>query len=156
MAHMTTLVTKLNRQVLLAVLTILTSPKFNPFFLFPYISYSSSGEGQKAAEWFEKLGYKMPYGINTADFILDLASGDVATRKLQGEGTRQHLIQCAEKYLAANPGGFRADGKELNEKTMGRELWAAAQVSWGAELFFGALASLLPYQASVHNRVEDC
>jgi hypothetical protein len=102
-----------------------------PPFLFPYISFFSSGEGQKAAEWFEKLGYKMPYGINTADFILDLASGDVATRKLQGEGTRQHLIQCAEKYLAANPGGFRADGKELNEKTMGRELWAAAQVSVG-------------------------
>lgn len=86
------------------------------------------GEGQKAAEWFEKLGYKMPYGINTADFILDLASGDVATRKLQGEGTRQHLIQCSEKYLAANPEGFRRDGKDLNEKIMGRELWAAAQV----------------------------
>ncbi|GAQ77731.1 ABC transporter G family [Klebsormidium nitens] len=85
------------------------------------------GEGQKAAEWFEKLGYKMPYGINTADFILDLASGDVATHKLKGEGTRQHLIQCAEKYLGANPGGFRRDGKELTEKTMGRELWAAAQ-----------------------------
>ena len=36
-------------------------------------------------------------GINAADFILDLASGDVLTSKLDGEASRQHLITCSER-----------------------------------------------------------
>lgn len=36
------------------------------------------GEAAAAVEFFDGLGYRLPYGINTADFLLDLASGDVA------------------------------------------------------------------------------
>jgi hypothetical protein len=32
-----------------------------------------------ADDFFEMLGYKLPYRVNVADFILDLASGDVST-----------------------------------------------------------------------------
>ena len=37
------------------------------------------GCAQQAAEWFSQLGYTLPYRVSLADFILDLASGDVAT-----------------------------------------------------------------------------
>ena len=37
------------------------------------------GRAQQAAEWFHQLGYTLPYRVSLADFILDLASGDVAT-----------------------------------------------------------------------------
>lgn len=37
------------------------------------------GRAQLADEYFEMLGYRLPYRVNVADFILDLASGDVST-----------------------------------------------------------------------------
>ena len=36
--------------------------------------------------------------INAADFLLDLASGDVSTYKVTGEQAQKHLITCAEKF----------------------------------------------------------
>lgn len=57
------------------------------------------GDAQLATEWFHKLGYTLPYQINAADFILDLASGDVSTQKVSGAESRQHLIACAETFL---------------------------------------------------------
>lgn len=36
------------------------------------------GQAAAAAEFFSGLGYVLPYGVNAADFLLDLASGDVA------------------------------------------------------------------------------
>ncbi len=39
------------------------------------------GSAKHAVDWFGRLGYTLPYGINAADFILDLASSDVATDK---------------------------------------------------------------------------
>ena len=39
------------------------------------------GRASEAVDWFEKMGYQLPYRINTADFILDLASADVSTDK---------------------------------------------------------------------------
>ena len=39
------------------------------------------GSAKDAIDWFDRLGYTLPYGINAADFILDLASSDVATEK---------------------------------------------------------------------------
>ena len=40
------------------------------------------GRASEAVDWFSKMGYQLPYGINTADFILDLASADVSTALL--------------------------------------------------------------------------
>jgi hypothetical protein len=36
------------------------------------------GQASQAGTWFNALGYTLPYGTSVADFILDLASGDVA------------------------------------------------------------------------------
>ena len=58
------------------------------------------GDAQLATEWFHKLGYTIPYLINAADFILDLASGDVSTKKVSGAESRVHLIACAEHFLS--------------------------------------------------------
>lgn len=37
------------------------------------------GRGNLADEYFDKLGYTLPYRVNVADFILDLSSADVYT-----------------------------------------------------------------------------
>ncbi len=46
------------------------------------------GQAAHTVEFFGSLGCEMPYGINAADFILDLASGDVAV------GDRSELLAC--------------------------------------------------------------
>ena len=85
------------------------------------------GEAQAVAEWFQRLGYAMPYGVNSADFILDMASGDVYTKKLDGEESRKHCIACSEHYLQARSRGY-LQGGDLNEELLGSNLWTAAEV----------------------------
>ena len=36
------------------------------------------GMSSQVDTWFDQLGYKLPYKINIADFMLDLASADVS------------------------------------------------------------------------------
>lgn len=38
------------------------------------------GGSADAIEWFGRLGYQCPFGTSVADFVLDLASGEVATQ----------------------------------------------------------------------------
>ena len=38
----------------------------------------ADGKGGEAAHWFDRLGFACPFGTNIADWILDLASGEVA------------------------------------------------------------------------------
>ena len=85
------------------------------------------GEAQAVAEWFQRLGYAMPYGVNSADFILDMASGDVYTKKLDGEESRKHCIECSEHYLQHRPCGY-LQGGDLSEELLGSQLWSAAEV----------------------------
>ena len=35
----------------------------------------AAGQAALAAQWFAALGFTMPYGVNTSDHILDVASG---------------------------------------------------------------------------------
>lgn len=35
------------------------------------------GPAASTDEWFDRLGYRLPYRVNVADFILDISSGDV-------------------------------------------------------------------------------
>ena len=77
------------------------------------------GRANMAADWFEKLGYPVPRGVNQADFFLDLASGDVTAKKIKGDEARLHCIACAEKFLHDNPEGFVL-GKSLSEEQLGR------------------------------------
>ncbi|KAK9808606.1 hypothetical protein WJX72_000468 [[Myrmecia] bisecta] len=83
------------------------------------------GVASGAAEYFHKLGYALPFEVNTADFILDLASGDVVTKKLSGDESMQHLINCAEHFLDTNPDGY-VTGAYLSEADFGPQLWTAA------------------------------
>lgn len=90
-----------------------------------------AGYAGKAAEWFRKLGFKLPYGVNVADFILDLASGEVPTGAMDAEEARLYLVQCQEtftaKSLAKGDGEFLGYGwgAELSEATLGTDLWRA-------------------------------
>ncbi len=68
------------------------------------------GDAQLATEWFHKLGYTIPYLINAADFILDLASGDVSTKKISGADSRLHLINCAERFLTVSAAASNCSG----------------------------------------------
>lgn len=43
----------------------------------------------------------MPYGVNMADFILDVASGAVMAGKLEAQQARRHLITCSERCNSA-------------------------------------------------------
>jgi hypothetical protein len=39
------------------------------------------GKASKAAPWFDRLGFPCPFGVNIADWILDLASGEVRDKQ---------------------------------------------------------------------------
>ncbi|KAK9803713.1 hypothetical protein WJX73_005190 [Symbiochloris irregularis] len=61
------------------------------------------GPAQSCDDWFDRLGYKLPYRVNVADFILDLSSADVSREDRGGEESRMHLIACSENYQAHHP-----------------------------------------------------
>lgn len=61
------------------------------------------GHAQQAVDYFEALGFPIPPRVNAADFILDLASGEVMGDQKTGEEARVHLIACSEAFLANNP-----------------------------------------------------
>lgn len=50
-----------------------------------------------AAKWFHTLGFTCPYGVNVADYILDVASGTVTSSKLDPDAAAEHLIACSER-----------------------------------------------------------
>lgn len=62
-----------------------------------------AGSANLAAEWFKNLGFVMPYGVNMADFILDVASGAVVSPKLDPEQSQAHLIECSERCDSFGP-----------------------------------------------------
>ena len=45
------------------------------------------GRASHTDRWFAQLGYRLPYRINVADFILDIASNDVSTSERYNPGT---------------------------------------------------------------------
>eukprot|EP00887_Chlorella_sp_A99_P001388 scaffold8.g1388.t1 len=66
------------------------------------------GHAQQVDEWFSRLGFTLPYRVNVADFILDLASGDVVKmtgeeEEQSGEESRRYLIECSEAFLRRHP-----------------------------------------------------
>ena len=56
-----------------------------------------AGRANLAAHWFFTLGFTCPYGVNVADFILDVASGAVTSSKLETDAAANHLIACSER-----------------------------------------------------------
>ncbi|CAL5220454.1 g2473 [Coccomyxa viridis] len=86
------------------------------------------GRANLAAHWFHTLGFTCPYGVNVADFILDVSSGAVNSSKLESEDAVKHLTACSERYAEAFPkeDGYRHP-ETLNEDILGTSLWTAAR-----------------------------
>lgn len=59
---------------------------------------------QEVSEWFGNLGCKLPYGVNVADFILDLASGEFEdSRPMLGVMGSERKEKLIEVCLFHNP-----------------------------------------------------
>lgn len=76
------------------------------------------GNAKDSVDYFERLSYSIPPLMNAADFILDLASNQVASEKLDGEESTKWLIRCTEFFLQKNShnmDGYRAsrDSQEI-------------------------------------------
>jgi len=98
------------------------------------------GDGIATAHWFGSLGYPVPFGINIADFMLDIASGEVPLATMmkdkngesknnndsdgsggwsageRGQQARLKLVKQAKKFLTQHPEGYRAT--YANDETM--------------------------------------
>jgi ABC-type multidrug transport system ATPase subunit len=111
------------------------------------------GQARAAADWFGNLGYIMERGINQADFILDIASGDVQSSKLKGADAQQHVIQCADHYLAEHPNGYW-EGSKLKEDDFGADLWSAAESRKHLDRTKASLDLSTPSTSSVDDDVE--
>lgn len=57
------------------------------------------GRAQLADEYFQRLGYQLPYRVNVADFILDLASADVSADGRCGSLSHPHSPECGSGHL---------------------------------------------------------
>ncbi|KAL4542047.1 hypothetical protein Ndes2437B_g06366 [Nannochloris sp. 'desiccata'] len=61
------------------------------------------GDAQQAVDYFERVGYPIPPRVNAADFILDLASGEISSKTRNGETSRRHLVALTEAFLTDRP-----------------------------------------------------
>ena len=115
------------------------------------------GRAGLATDWFHRLGFTMPYGVNAADFLLDVASGDVSgaaggegegggegagrragdataaaaspAKPLSGEPARRHLIDVYERFAALHGAAHDgfSEGVALCPAVVGQGAWAAMQ-----------------------------
>ena len=115
------------------------------------------GRAALATDWFHRLGFTMPYGVNAADFLLDVASGDVsgaaegsvngggagrrggggrggatgaaASKPLSGEPARRHLIDVYERFASLHSGEHDgfSEAVSLSPAVVGQDAWAAMQ-----------------------------
>ncbi|KAL4427647.1 hypothetical protein ABPG75_001736 [Micractinium tetrahymenae] len=77
------------------------------------------GKGGEAAAWFQQLGVPCPFGVNIADWILDLASGEVVGKQKTGEDMRLHLVACSEQFLQQEPAGYAGGAVDVPALTAG-------------------------------------
>ena len=86
------------------------------------------------------MGYPIPPRVNAADFILDLASGEISSKTRNGEASRRHLVALTEAFLTDralegfnprhDPDGFlvleglarRGSNPSLHKRAMGANL----------------------------------
>ena len=61
------------------------------------------GSAPQAVDYFDQIGYPIPPRVNAADFLLDLASGEVSSKLRDGENSRKHLIAVTEAFLVKRP-----------------------------------------------------
>ena len=67
------------------------------------------GKAMDVGQWFTLLNLPPPRNINLADFVLDIASGEIPTTSEEGGETRKRCLLAAEAYLKKNPQGYGTD-----------------------------------------------
>lgn len=108
------------------------------------------GSASLAADWFHRLGFTLPYGVNAADFLLDVASGDVTADadRVDGSGNaaRRALVAAYERFAdlaTADQDGYSASA-DLTEDVVGAADWAALRGRRGLSMDVSAAAGLTP------------
>eukprot|EP00803_Ostreobium_quekettii_P006485 evm.model.scf_157.4 EVM.evm.TU.scf_157.4 scf_157:83416-93168(-) len=69
------------------------------------------GSGKLAIEWFGKLHYRCPYGVNIADYILDLANGDMLADGSRDDEAREGLIARYRYFGDSHPNGLQSESE---------------------------------------------
>lgn len=54
-----------------------------------------SGRADLVHAWFDRLGCKLPYGMNVADYILDLSNGELSGTAFEGRDPEATKLQLA-------------------------------------------------------------
>jgi energy-coupling factor transporter ATP-binding protein EcfA2 len=78
-----------------------------------------------AVDYLDRLGYEIPPRTSAADFLLDVASGEVGAGARAGEASRQFLVRAAELFLGG--GGRALEGFSLGDEGALEAARAAAE-----------------------------
>lgn len=109
------------------------------------------GDAKLVMGWFQALGRPVPLGVNIADFILDLANGDLVDDHKTGEESRQELVASflafagqrttgigSEKHIDRFKQGLPFDDSDSGDKAMRNAQGLPSNPSaekWGAGFF---------------------
>lgn len=70
------------------------------------------GGAQSVLPWAAALGFECPYGVNVADFLLDLAQGEVAGGHGKGGGGRSGGKGGVDLVAEEEEGGVELSGPD--------------------------------------------
>ena len=65
------------------------------------------GGAHRVTDWFAQYGFHLQLGTNTADFIMDVAMGEVRSGKLAGRPAVIALQRTFEQWYKEHPAGFQ-------------------------------------------------
>ena len=87
------------------------------------------GSAHEAVDYFERVGYPIPRHVSTADFILDLASGEVPSvaSGRDGEASRRFLVAMMEKFLSNRGSGGEGGEEGKGVPGMNEDGWDVAR-----------------------------
>ena len=102
--------------------------------------FCCSGRADSADLWLTTLGFSIPAGIHSADFILDLASGSLTAESLSDERYRQYCqfcLACARDF--ASESGCKAFDSTLVPLVEGIAAALSQQVTLSITCLFSAI-----------------
>lgn len=79
------------------------------------------GSAKLALDWFSHRGHPCPYGVNIADFMLDLANGDMEADGRHDEDAKRRLIANYTYFAVAHDKGFQSRS-ELSDRRLSVEV----------------------------------
>ncbi|KAF8055666.1 rca [Scenedesmus sp. PABB004] len=88
-----------------------------------HVMYYGAASG--VVPWFSGLGFEMPYGVNVADFLLDLAQGEVEGSEPPAGAEQQQQQQQQQQQGKAGAGGGGAGGGVLSGPRAVRALYSS-------------------------------